>query len=65
MSKRPLEDAGSSSAPPSKNFKVQFEPIFLGPIPTLDEMDMKVLKFQNHKLSQASTKHSLFAVCIY
>ncbi|KAG7175432.1 E3 ubiquitin-protein ligase Bre1-like 1 [Homarus americanus] len=52
MSKRALEDGGTSSAPPPKNLKVQFEPIQLGPISTLDEMDMKTLRFQNHKLYQ-------------
>lgn len=52
MSKRTLEEAGSSSAPPAKNLKVQFEPIQLGAISTLDEMDMKTLRFQNHKLYQ-------------
>ncbi|XP_069987087.1 E3 ubiquitin-protein ligase Bre1 isoform X1 [Penaeus vannamei] len=52
MSKRPLEDGGSSSSPPAKNLKVQFEPIQLGSISTLDEMDMKTLRFQNHKLYQ-------------
>ncbi|KAK7072088.1 E3 ubiquitin-protein ligase BRE1A [Halocaridina rubra] len=52
MSKRSLEEAGSSSAPPAKNLKVQFEPIQLGAISTLEEMDMKTLRFQNHKLYQ-------------
>ncbi|XP_076054151.1 E3 ubiquitin-protein ligase Bre1 isoform X2 [Oratosquilla oratoria] len=52
MSKRPLDEGGSSSAPPPKNLKVQFEPIQLGAISTLDEMDMKTLRFQNHKLYQ-------------
>lgn len=54
MSKRALEEAGSSAAPPPKNLKVQFEPIQLGSISTLDEMDMKTLRFQNHKLYQVS-----------
>ncbi|KAK4299783.1 hypothetical protein Pmani_027963 [Petrolisthes manimaculis] len=52
MSKRPLEEGGSNTAPPTKNLKVQFEPIHLGAISTLDEMDMKTLRFQNHKLYQ-------------
>lgn len=30
--------------------KVIFEPIRIGPVSTLDEMDEKVLKFQNSKL---------------
>lgn len=30
--------------------KVIFEPIRIGPVSTLDEMDLKVLQFQNKKL---------------
>ncbi|XP_018027488.1 E3 ubiquitin-protein ligase Bre1-like [Hyalella azteca] len=47
--KRPLEDGRGGSPPPKK---VQFEPVQLGPISTLEEMDVKTLKFQNHKLYQ-------------
>ncbi|XP_057375993.1 E3 ubiquitin-protein ligase Bre1-like isoform X1 [Daphnia carinata] len=52
MSKRPSEESqtGASSGPQCK--KVQFEPIRLGAISSLEEMDMKVLQFQNKKLSQ-------------
>ncbi|KAG8212707.1 hypothetical protein J437_LFUL019616 [Ladona fulva] len=51
MSKRPAEnESGSSGQPPFK--KVQFEPMRIGPISTLEEMDMKVLHFQNKKLAQ-------------
>ncbi|KYN03818.1 E3 ubiquitin-protein ligase Bre1 [Cyphomyrmex costatus] len=50
MSKRPPDNGDSSSQPPIK--KVQFEPILIGPISTLEEMDMKVLQFQNKKLAQ-------------
>ncbi|XP_043462775.1 E3 ubiquitin-protein ligase Bre1 isoform X1 [Leptopilina heterotoma] len=50
MSKRQAETGDSSSQPPIK--KVQFEPILIGPISTLEEMDMKVLQFQNKKLAQ-------------
>ncbi|PBC26182.1 E3 ubiquitin-protein ligase Bre1 [Apis cerana cerana] len=50
MSKRPAESGDSGSQPPIK--KVQFEPILIGPISTLEEMDMKVLQFQNKKLAQ-------------
>ena len=46
----PILVAGKSSAPK----KVQFEPIQLGAISSLEEMDMKVLQFQNKKLSQVS-----------
>ncbi|XP_063973594.1 E3 ubiquitin-protein ligase Bre1 isoform X1 [Diachasmimorpha longicaudata] len=50
MSKRSADAGDSSSQPPIK--KVQFEPILIGPISTLEEMDMKVLQFQNKKLAQ-------------
>ncbi|PNF43153.1 E3 ubiquitin-protein ligase Bre1 [Cryptotermes secundus] len=51
MAKRPAEgDGNTSGQPPIK--KVQFEPIRIGPISTLEEMDMKVLQFQNKKLAQ-------------
>ncbi|EZA52659.1 E3 ubiquitin-protein ligase Bre1 isoform X1 [Ooceraea biroi] len=50
MSKRPADSGDSSQQPPIK--KVQFEPILIGPISTLEEMDMKVLQFQNKKLAQ-------------
>jgi len=53
MSKRPSDDSqtgGASLAPQCK--KVQFEPIRLGAVSSLEEMDMKVLQFQNKKLSQ-------------
>ncbi|KAK0158885.1 hypothetical protein PV328_009825 [Microctonus aethiopoides] len=50
MSKRSAESGDMSSQPPIK--KVQFEPILIGPISTLEEMDMKVLQFQNRKLAQ-------------
>ncbi|XP_066601634.1 E3 ubiquitin-protein ligase Bre1 isoform X2 [Prorops nasuta] len=50
MSKRPADNGDSVSQPPIK--KVQFEPILIGPISTLEEMDMKVLQFQNKKLAQ-------------
>lgn len=45
-------DGNTSGQPPIK--KVQFEPIRIGPISTLEEMDMKVLQFQNKKLAQVS-----------
>lgn len=51
--KRPLEDGRGNSPPPKK---VQFEPVQLGPISTLEEMDVKTLKFQNHKLYQVTVK---------
>ncbi|XP_068148725.1 E3 ubiquitin-protein ligase Bre1 [Drosophila tropicalis] len=62
MSKRSAEDAaatGGSSClvaaaaagqPPIK--KVHFEPHLIGPVSTLEEMDIKVLEFQNKKLAQ-------------
>nr|XP_034840803.1 E3 ubiquitin-protein ligase Bre1 isoform X1 [Maniola hyperantus] len=51
MSKRTAEDGGNgSSQPPIK--KVHFEPHLIGPVSTLEEMDIKVLQFQNKKLAQ-------------
>ncbi|XP_037936187.1 E3 ubiquitin-protein ligase Bre1 [Teleopsis dalmanni] len=60
MSKRAADDgssgtsAGSSGTnigqPPIK--KVHFEPHLIGPVSTLEEMDIKVLEFQNKKLAQ-------------
>ncbi|KAJ0180706.1 hypothetical protein K1T71_004110 [Dendrolimus kikuchii] len=51
MSKRVAEDGGNgSSQPPIK--KVHFEPHLIGPVSTLEEMDIKVLQFQNKKLAQ-------------
>ncbi|ETN64741.1 E3 ubiquitin-protein ligase Bre1 [Anopheles darlingi] len=65
MSKRSADDAASGPGggsggpgsatsgglqPPIK--KVHFEPHLIGPISTLEEMDIKVLQFQNKKLAQ-------------
>ncbi|XP_056644627.1 E3 ubiquitin-protein ligase Bre1 isoform X2 [Diorhabda carinulata] len=50
MSKRHAEEAGSGSQPPIK--KIHFEPHLIGPVSTLEEMDIKVLQFQNKKLAQ-------------
>uniref|UniRef100_A0A0A9YVF9 E3 ubiquitin protein ligase n=1 Tax=Lygus hesperus TaxID=30085 RepID=A0A0A9YVF9_LYGHE len=48
--KRSAENDGNSNQPPQK--RVQFEPVRIGPISTLEEMDIKVLQFQNKKLAQ-------------
>ncbi|XP_017482290.1 PREDICTED: E3 ubiquitin-protein ligase Bre1-like [Rhagoletis zephyria] len=59
MSKRGADDAGGGGSvaattnlgqPPIK--KVHFEPHLIGPVSTLEEMDIKVLEFQNKKLAQ-------------
>lgn len=59
MSKRSAEDGGGGASggaavaagqPPIK--KVHFEPHLMGTITTLEEMDIKVLQFQNKKLAQ-------------
>ncbi|KAL1494303.1 hypothetical protein ABEB36_009923 [Hypothenemus hampei] len=51
MSKRYADDASSSGGqPPIK--KIHFEPHLIGPVSTLEEMDIKVLQFQNKKLAQ-------------
>lgn len=49
MSKRGPDDGGSGQ-PPIK--KVHFEPHLIGSVSTLEEMDIKVLKFQHKKLAQ-------------
>lgn len=48
--KRSAEDVNISGQPPIK--KVQFEPIQIGPISMLEELDIKVIQFQNKKLAQ-------------
>lgn len=50
MSKRHLEDVSAPGQPPIK--KIQFPPHHFGPIATLEEMDIKLLRFQNKKLAQ-------------
>lgn len=53
MSKRGADDAsGGAGQPPIK--KVQFEPHLIGPVSTLEELDIKVLQFQNKKLAQVN-----------
>ncbi|ERL95098.1 hypothetical protein D910_12368 [Dendroctonus ponderosae] len=51
MSKRHVEEASSSVGPPPIK-KIHFEPHLIGPVSTLEEMDIKVLQFQNKKLAQ-------------
>lgn len=52
MSKRNADDNGPNAGgqPPIK--KVQFEPHLIGPVSTLEELDIKVLQFRNKKLGQ-------------
>lgn len=52
MSKRPADESAPVAAggPPIK--KVHFEPHLMGPISNLEDMDIKVLQFQNKKLAQ-------------
>lgn len=56
MSKRHAEEAPASSSgqPPIK--KIHFEPHLIGPVSTLEEMDIKVLQYQNKKLAQVCWK---------
>jgi len=59
MSKRNNDEVGSED-PPLK--KVQFEPVRLGSISTMEDLDMKVLQYQNKKLAQVNiivSKNSL------
>ncbi|XP_060571175.1 E3 ubiquitin-protein ligase Bre1-like [Ruditapes philippinarum] len=48
--KRPASDAGGSDGPPAKKSFTRIEPLNLGSIYSLEQMDMKVLQFQNKKL---------------
>lgn len=51
MAKRSADDGiATTGQPPIK--KVQFEPHLIGPVSTLEELDIKVLQFQNKKLAQ-------------
>lgn len=60
MSKRTADDnsGGGSNSTATANIgqpaikKVHFEPHLIGPVSTLEEMDIKVLEFQNKKLAQ-------------
>lgn len=54
MAKRSADDGiAATGQPPIK--KVQFEPHLIGPVSTLEELDIKVLQFQNKKLAQVMT----------
>jgi E3 ubiquitin-protein ligase BRE1 len=44
--------SGDAEEPPSKVNKILFEPLHMGSISTLDEMDVKILQFQTVKLRQ-------------
>lgn len=57
MSKRHAEESSSGAQPPIK--KIHFEPHLIGPVSTLEEMDIKVLQFQNKKLAQVCDIPSL------
>lgn len=50
MSKRQAEETTSGGQPAIK--RIHFEPHLIGPVSTLEEMDIKVLQFQNKKLAQ-------------
>lgn len=71
MSKRSVEDTGGASGvnqPPIK--KVHFEPHLIGPISTLEEMDIKVLQFQNKKLAKVNCtsipkKHQFISIFFF
>ena len=49
MAKRGADDGVGGEPPPKK---VQFEQIKIGPVSTLEEIDMKTLHFQNKKLAE-------------
>lgn len=50
MSKRQAETEPGGAEPPAK--KIVFEPLQLGAISNLEELDLKTLQFQNRKLGQ-------------
>jgi len=51
--KRSPSDSGGSGADPQPTTKkIVFEPLQLGPITNLEELDLKTLQFQNRKLGQ-------------
>ena len=50
MSKRQAESDPGGAEPPAK--KIVFEPLQLGAISNLEELDLKTLQFQNRKLGQ-------------
>jgi len=50
MSKRQAETEPGGVEPPAK--KIVFEPLQLGAISNLEELDLKTLQFQNRKLGQ-------------
>ena len=52
-------DEGVGGEPPPK--KVQFEQIKIGPVSTLEEIDMKTLHFQNKKLAEVRLNLLLFS----
>lgn len=41
-----------SGLPPAKKLMTQFEPVKIGPVFSLEEMDVKVLQFQNRKFAE-------------
>ncbi|CAL8081685.1 unnamed protein product [Orchesella dallaii] len=49
--KRPPDEPGADAPPPLKK-KVLFEPLRIGPVSTLEEMDIQILRFQHQKLKQ-------------
>lgn len=50
--KRPSSDAGGSGEPPAKKSYTRLEPLNIGAIYSLEQMDTKVLQFQNKKLTE-------------
>lgn len=50
--KRPPEDPGGPEGGHPMKKKIMFEPLRIGPVSTLEDMDIQVLKFQHQKLKQ-------------
>ena len=49
MAKRLAEDSGGSQGGPPRK-RVIMDPLSLGPVSNLDELEVKTLQFQNQKL---------------
>ncbi|XP_048252241.1 E3 ubiquitin-protein ligase Bre1-like [Haliotis rufescens] len=50
--KRPADDSSGSAGPAAKKALTRIEPLKIGPISNLEELDLKVLVFQNKKLAE-------------
>lgn len=47
--------AGGGGGGPPQRKKILFDPLRLGPVSNLEEMDIQVIKFQHQKLKQVNS----------